>query len=197
MLDYFKKNNLESFNTIEIRLKDLGQLESATNELRKQFPNYKIESWKDLNKEYYNVMQFERVATSMILGLIVIVAVFNIFSSLTMTFIEKRKDIAILRAIGAKENFIRRIYLLEGSIIGIMGSIFGGILGLVLCYGQLHYKRFKIDATKYIMDYIPVLVRYNDVIIIVLAAILIAILSAYYPSIRASKFEISSNLREE
>ena len=197
MLDYFKKNNLESFNTIEIRLKDLDQLESTTNELRKQFPNYKIESWKDLNKEYYNVMQFERVATSLILGLIVIVAVFNIFSSLTMTIIDKRKDIAILRAIGAKENFIRRIYLLEGSIIGIMGSIFGGILGLVLCYGQLHYKWFKIDATKYIMDYIPVLINYSDVFIIVIGAILIAVFAAYYPSIRASKFEISANLREE
>ena len=197
MQDYFKKNNIESFNTIEIRLKNLGELESSTNELRRQFPNYKIESWKDLNKEYYNVMQFERVATSFILGLIVLVAVFNIFSSLTMTIIEKRKDIAILRAIGAKENFIRRIYLFEGSIIGIMGSIFGGVLGLALCYGQLHYKWFKIDATKYIMDYIPVLVRYTDVIVIVIAAILIAILSAYYPSIRASKFEISENLREE
>jgi lipoprotein-releasing system permease protein len=114
-----------------------------------------------------------------------------------MTIIAKRKDIAILRAIGAKANFIRRIYLFDGSFIGIMGSVFGGILGLAMCYGQLHYKWFKIDATKYIMDYIPVLVRYTDVIIIVLAAILIAILSAYYPSIRASKFEISENLREE
>jgi len=129
--------------------------------------------------------------------LIVLVAVFNIFSSLTMTIVEKRKDIAILRAIGAKANFIRKIYLLEGSIIGIIGAISGGIIGLALCYGQIHYKWFKIDSTKYIMDSIPVLVRYSDVIAIVLISILIAILSAYYPSIRASKFTISDNLREE
>lgn len=197
MLDYFKKNNLESSYTIEMRLNNLSKLESVTNELKKQFPKYRVENWKDLNKAYYNVMQFERVATSLILGLIVVVAVFNIFSSLTMTIIEKRKDIAILRAIGAKANFIRRIYLYEGSIIGIMGSLFGGALGLALCYGQIHYKWFKIDATKYIMDYIPILIKYSDVIIILLVAIIIAILSAYYPSLRASKFEISENLREE
>jgi len=133
----------------------------------------------------------------LLLGLIVIVAVFNIFSSLTMTIIEKRKDIAILRAIGARTNFIRKIYLLEGSIIGIIGSILGGTMGIALCYGQIHYRWFKIDATKYIMDYIPVLVKYPDVVTIVLIAIIIAVLSAYYPSIRASRFEISENLREE
>jgi len=197
MLKYFRDNNLESYNTIEIRIKNLNKLDKITNELKKQFPNYKIENWKDLNKAYYSVMQFERTAASLLLGLIVIVAVFNIFSSLTMTIIEKRKDIAILRAIGARTNFIRKIYLLEGSIIGIIGSILGGTMGIALCYGQIHYKWFKIDATKYIMDYIPVLVKYPDVVTIVLTAIIIAILSAYYPSIRASKFEISENLREE
>ncbi|MBP7214416.1 MAG: ABC transporter permease, partial [Candidatus Kapabacteria bacterium] len=197
MLKYFRDNNLESYNTIEIRIKNLNKLDKITNELKKQFPNYKIENWKDLNKAYYSVMQFERTAASLLLGLIVIVAVFNIFSSLTMTIIEKRKDIAILRAIGARTNFIRKIYLLEGSIIGIIGSILGGTMGIALCYGQIHYKWFKIDATKYIMDYIPVLVKYPDVVTIVLIAIIIAVLSAYYPSIRASRFEISENLREE
>ncbi len=191
------ENNLQTSNTIEIRIKDLGKLESMTNNIKSNFPECKVESWKDLNKEYYNVMQFERIATTSILGLIVLVAVFNIFSSLTMTIVEKRKDIAVLRAIGAKANFIRKIYLLEGSIIGIIGAISGGIIGLALCYGQIHYKWFKIDDTKYIMDSIPVLVRYSDVIAIVLISILIAILSAYYPSIRASKFTISDNLREE
>jgi lipoprotein-releasing system permease protein len=181
----------------EIRLKDLKFLESFTNELKKSFPDAKISSWKDLNKAYYNVMKFEKMATSFILGIIILVAIFNVFASLTMTIIEKKKDISIMRTIGATQRFIVRLYLYEGLFVGFIGSIFGGLLGLFLCWGQINYKWFKIDGTKYIMDSIPILINYTDVIATVLLSFLLTTLATIYPAKKASNINIIEMLREE
>jgi lipoprotein-releasing system permease protein len=181
----------------EIRLNNLDKLEQITNELKSEFPKANILSWKDLNKEYYNVMKFEKMATTFILGLIVLVAIFNVFASLTMTIIEKKKDISILRAMGATQNFIQSTYLYEGIFVGSFGSILGGLLGVLLCYGQAHFKWFRIDNTKYIMDSIPVLVNYYDIVAVVLLSFVLTILATIYPSMKASKLNIIENIREE
>jgi lipoprotein-releasing system permease protein len=181
----------------EVRLKDLKFLETFTAELQKYFPKAKINNWKDLNKAYYSVMKFEKMATTFILGIIILVAIFNVFASLTMTIIEKKKDISIMRTIGATQKFIVRIYLFEGLFVGFVGSIFGGLLGLFLCWGQINFKWFKIDGTKYLMDSIPILINYSDVLAIVLLSFFLTTIATIYPAKKASNINIIDFLREE
>lgn len=197
LFDVFENHSALNKTKLYIKVHNLDKLEKTYKEIKKQYPNLEMQSWKDLNKEYYGVMKFEKMATTFVLGLILLVAIFNVFASLVMTVLEKKKDIAILRAMGATEIIIRRIYFFDGAIIGIIGSIAGGILGLLLCYLQTEYKIFSIDATKYILDAIPVEVHLLDVLLIVVFSLLLSILVTIYPSYRASKLSIVESLREE
>ena len=179
-----------------VKVTNLEQLDNIIKQIH-QITRTEMQSWKDLNKEYYGVMKFEKMATTFVLGLILLVAIFNVFASLVMTVLEKKKDIAILRSIGSTELDIRKIYFYEGAIIGLIGSIVGGLLGLLLCYLQTEYKLFSIDSTKYILDAIPVEVHSLEVIMIVIFALSLSILVTIYPSYRASKLNIVESLREE
>lgn len=187
------KNNTQLF----VKVKNLDKLNNTAKQIRDKFPSLNIQTWKDLNKEYYGVMKFEKMATTFVLGLILLVAIFNVFASLVMTVLEKKKDIAILRAIGATDFSVRKIYFFDGAIIGFIGSIAGGLLGLFLCYLQVEYKLFTIDSTKYILDSIPVEVHFWDVLMIVLFSLILSFLVTIYPSYRASKLSIVESLREE
>lgn len=180
-----------------LKVHNLDELDKTVKQIKQMHPNIELQSWKDLNKEYYGVMKFEKLATTFVLGLILLVAIFNVFASLIMTVIEKKKDIAILRAIGSTEKSIRLIYFFDGAIIGTIGSFIGGLLGLTLCYLQINYKLFAIDASKYIMDAIPVEVHLFDVLMIVLFSLLLSFLVTLFPSYRASKLNIVESLREE
>ncbi|OGU55831.1 MAG: hypothetical protein A2X64_11355 [Ignavibacteria bacterium GWF2_33_9] len=194
-------DNFDKSLVLQIRLKDIGNLDKFyskfKSKLLKQYPNAQITNWKNLNQEYYNVMKFEKMLTSFILGLIILVAIFNVFASLTMTIIEKKKDISILRAMGATKNFIQKIYLYEGIFIGIIGSVFGSILGLILCYGQIYFKWFKLDSAKYIMDAIPVQINYFDVISVTLLSFLLSVFATIYPARKSGNLEIIETIREE
>lgn len=191
--ELISQNNHKIF----IKIADINQLENVARKILQTNPEIQLTTWKDLNKEYYGVMKFEKMATTFVLALILLVAIFNVFASLVMTVLEKKKDIAILRAIGSSQQLIKKIYFYDGAIIGILGSIMGGILGLLLCYLQINYKLFKIDASKYIMDAIPVEVHLVDVILIISFALILSFAVTIYPSHRASQLNIAESLREE
>lgn len=197
LYDIFENHSLSNKSKLYIKLDNLDKLERTIAQINKLFPKIELHSWKDLNKEYYGVMKFEKMTTTFVLGLILLVAIFNVFASLVMTVLEKKKDIAILRAMGASEISIRRIYFFDGAIIGFIGSLAGGILGLLLCQLQTEFKIFSIDATKYILDAIPVEVHLLDVSMIVLFSLLLSFTVTIYPSYRASKLSIVESLREE
>jgi len=179
-----------------IKVKNLDNLDKTSNQIH-QVLHLETQNWKDLNKEYYGVMKIEKMATTFVLGLILLVAIFNVFASLVMTVLEKKRDIAILRAIGSTELSIRKIYFYDGAIIGFIGSVLGGILGLLICYLQIEYKLFAIDSTKYILDAIPIEVHFLDFTMIVLFALVLSIIATIYPSYRASKLSIVESIREE
>ncbi len=187
-----------SFSSLELRIKDsyssfkiAKQLKSSLNQ------NLKIETWQDLNMDLYRIMKFERIAAFLILMLIIVLAVFNVLVSLTMTVVEKKSDISVLKAMGANSKMIRSIFLAEGSFIGIISTISGVLLGLGFCYGQIYYKWFAIDTNKYIIDAIPLSVDYNDVIIVIIVSLILSTLATLYPSLRAGKQEIAKGIRAE
>lgn len=159
--------------------------------------DFQVLTWKDLNRELYNIMQMERVAVFCVLSLILLIAVFNVFASLAMTVTEKKAEIAILKSIGGSDKFIFRIYLFEGLLIGIIGTVLGLITGVALTIGQSTYKWFKIDASAYIIDAIPVILDSRDVIIICIFSILLSLIATIYPAKKANQINIIQSIRSD
>jgi lipoprotein-releasing system permease protein len=186
------------FYFIDVRLHQLESVQSFAQTLKTIVPqSATIETWFDLHKELYGIMQFERMVSFSIISIIVLVAVFNILASLTMTVVQKRHDIALLKAIGATDRLIRTIFLTEGILIGIVAVGSGIIIGLGLCYGQQHFGWFGLDRSKYIISAIPVSVYSSDVIMVCIVALLLCFGATLYPARRAARTTISQSLREQ
>lgn len=186
------------FTQLDIKLDDYNKAEQVKSQISKQLgSDYIINSWIDINKDLYNIMKFERMASFMIMSLIIIIAVFNILASLTMTVVEKQKDIAVLKSLGATESSLKNIFMFEGVLIGIISTIAGVIIGLIFCYGQINFKWFKIDGNKYIIDAIPLVINYWDVLLISAFSLLLSILATIYPARVASRTNITESLKSE
>jgi lipoprotein-releasing system permease protein len=186
-------------NGFELRLDNFKNAESVKKELLKSIDTklFSIETWYDLHKELYNVMLVERWSAYILLCLIIAVAVFNIFASLTMTVIEKRKDIGVLRTMGVNQKSIRKIFMFEGILVGVIGTIFGLVLGVLVCYFQIRYNFYPLDSSKYIIDALPVEIRTTDIIVTGAMAMLLAFLAALYPAKRAANTKIIDSIKYE
>jgi len=130
---------------------------------------------------FYKVMRSERLAIFFILTLILIIASFNIIGSLTMLIIEKERDIAILKSLGADNTLIRKIFIFEGWLISIVGAITGILLGFLVCWLQQTYGLVKLQSDSLIMDSYPVLMKVKDFIIVPCTVLLIGYWAAWYP----------------
>jgi lipoprotein-releasing system permease protein len=192
------KSPKNAATSIDIRLKDIENTDEVAKELKAMLPkNVDVLTWYDLHKELYNIMALERLAAFVVLSLIIMIAVFNILASLSMTVVEKRKDIALLKAIGATDKMIRNLFISEGAIIGLLSTILGTVLGLILTFGQKEYGWFALDTGKYLINAIPVSVNPMDIIIIFFFSLFLATIATIYPARRAARTEISLGLRNE
>ena len=189
----------QKISGIEIRLQDFQVSEKIKTILESKIGKdvTAIQTWYDLHKQLYNVMLIERWAAYIILCLIIAVATFNIFASLTMTVIEKKRDIGILRSLGVKQESIHKIFMFSGLMIGIAGTVAGLAIGLLVCYLQVQYKFYPLDPMKYIIDALPIQVRFSDVLVISLMAIFLSFVSAYFPAKRAAKTIIIDSIKYE
>ena len=186
-----------TYASIDIKLNNIEDLEYTKNLISGIInnPEYKIQSWQELNPDLFSIMRFERFATFSILSIIIVLAVFNVLVSLSMTVVEKRQDIGILKAMGASSRTIRNIFLWEGLIIGIISTFTGTAIGLFVCWGQINYKWFKVDATKFIIDSIPVAVNTQDVIIVALFSLFLTTVATIYPAYRAASTQVIEAIR--
>ena len=186
------------FSSINIRLNDINHLDKVVSDISKILPaDMKIITWIDLNPDLFNVMKFERMSTFAVLSIIILLAVFNILISLTMTVVEKQKDIGILKSLGLDSTSIYKIFFNQGFFLGLIGSFSGAAIGLIFCYLQINYKLLRVDTTKYLIDSIPVLINYWDVIFIMIFSLVLTSLSSIYPASRASNTNISEAIRSE
>jgi lipoprotein-releasing system permease protein len=173
---------------IELRAHDLDEAGTVKAALEQTFgKRFRIQTWYDLHRELYSVMQIERWIAYIILSIIVGVASFNLLGSLTMTVIDKTRDIGILKTMGATPQTISKIFFLQGLMVGIAGAVFGLIIGLGLVYLQAEYHLAALDPTVYIIPAIPVEVHAVDLIVVPLTAIVLSSLAAAYPARRASR----------
>ena len=151
----------------------------------------------DLNKNLFAALKLEKLAMFVILALIVVVACFNIVSTLIMVVMEKTKDIGILKSIGASSGSIMTIFTLEGFLIGAIGTFLGVASGLGLSYLLEKYQFIQLPRDIYYIDRFPVDVQAGDTLMIVAAALLISLLSCVYPAWQASRLNPVDALRYE
>ena len=157
---------------------------------------FRVRTWYDLQPSLYAVMKLEKWAASAILFLIVVVAAFNIVGALTMIVMEKRRDLGALQAMGATRKDVRRIFLLEGLLVGALGAGLGTTLGVGLSLLQKYTGIAKLaQAESFIIDAYPISIRLWDVVLILAVAMGLCVLAAVYPAKRAATIEPAKAVR--
>ena len=195
-----------SVTGIEIKTDDIYKVKMIGKEIRRKmgFPFW-TKDWMEMNRNLFSALRLEKIAMFIILVLIVLVAGFNIVSMLIMVVMEKSKDIAILKSMGAPSNGILKIFIVEGLVIGVVGTVLGTVLGLGAAFNLEKITEFtenlfgfKILASDvYYIDKLPSQVNPVDVGLIIITAILISLLATLYPSWRASRLDPAEALRYE
>ena len=196
----------ETVTGLEIRVADIYQADKIAKTLEKKlgYP-YWGRHWMEMNKNLFSALRLEKRVMFIILSLIVLVAAFNIISALIMIVMEKNKDIAILKTMGATRAGIMKIFIFQGLIVGAIGTLLGCIAGLAVAFNLEAISRFveKLFGFKilpgdvYYLSELPSQVNYGDVTVIVLGTLLICFLSTIYPSWRASRLDPAEALRYE
>ena len=158
---------------------------------------YTLRTCMDMNKNLLSALKLEKTVMFLILILIVIVAGLNIASTLIMTVLEKTKDVGILKAIGASNFNIMKIFAIEGAIIGILGTALGTALGIGLCWCLKTYKFITLPQDIYYIDKLPVRLELQDISIIIVLSFLISLAATIYPACKAAKLEAVEALRYE
>jgi lipoprotein-releasing system permease protein len=183
---------------IQLRLDDIYKAPAVREYIEKKlgFPFY-AKDWMQMNKNLFSALKLEKFAMFIILVLIILVASFNIVSTLIMNVIEKKREIAILKAMGATDKGIMTIFVLQGLLIGLLGTIIGVTGGYLLCYVLNTYQIIKLPADVYYLSHLPVKTKLSDFIAVSLSAIIISLLATIYPAWQAAKLNPVEPLRYE
>lgn len=183
---------------VEVRIEDIYQAQKIAQQLRSRLgASFWVRDWMQMNRSLFSALKLEKVVMFIILTLIVLVAAFNIVSSLIMLVMEKTRDIAILKAMGATTASIRKIFVLEGFMIGVSGTILGLLGGFGLCAILKKYHFIELPRDVYYISTLPVHLEGLDVAIIAFSAIVISLVATLYPSRQAAKLEPAEALRYE
>jgi lipoprotein-releasing system permease protein len=194
--ELFNKKGVEG---IQIRTSDIFQAGEIAQKVKEELGGYPYRAidWKAQNKSLFQWMKLERLIIFLVISLIVVVAAFNIFSSLIMMILEKKREIGILMSMGASSGVIMRIFMLNGIVIGFLGSTLGVGLGVLVCWIQLRWQLIPLPGDIYFINKLPVLLRPFDVVAVYISSNLLCWLATLYPSKKAAMMLPAESIRYE
>ncbi|HIF05924.1 MAG TPA: ABC transporter permease [Gemmatimonadetes bacterium] len=160
-------------------------------------PDFQAISWTTTNSALFSALELEKLAMYVILTLIVVVAAFNIVSTLVMVVVDRTREIGILKSMGMTDRMILRIFMLQGLSIGVVGTILGTSLGLVIAWVLDTFEVIKIPPDVYFVEKLPVSIHFSDIASIIAVSLLIAFLATIYPALKASQLQPVQSIRHE
>jgi len=185
-------------SALELRIEDIEKApDVATGVKALVGPGYVANTWIELNRPLFSALELEKMAIFVAIGLIILVASLNIVGTLTLTVMEKSRDIAIITAMGGTSHTIMAVFMLQGLIIGLIGTLLGDLLGTVAVWFFNSYEVFPLEAQVYAIAYVPFELYPDDLMVVSLLAILISFLATVYPARSASRLDPVEALRYE
>jgi lipoprotein-releasing system permease protein len=196
-----------SVSAIEIRMADPQQVEAAAGPLRQIIGDRQVmaRDWRHANDTIIGVLQVQKDTMFIVLGMIVLVAAFNVISSLIMLVKDKRSDIAVLRTIGASSGAVLRIFLMCGAFVGVSGTLIGTVIGVLFCRNIVAVQHLVedltggrvFDSSVFMLSTLPDKVDWGDVVRVVVLGLALSLLATVYPSWRAARTDPVEALRHE
>jgi len=188
----------EAATLVEVRLTDMFAVRKAAHAILERLgDDYVTNDWVQMNQSLFSALWLEKTAIGITIGLIVAVAALNIVATLILMVMEKHQDIAILVSMGASRGAIMRIFMLQGTIIGMVGTTLGGALGFLACEVLDRYRLLRIPEDVYQVSYVPFKLVAGDAALVILGAVLVCFLATLHPARGASKLDPAEALRYE
>lgn len=183
---------------IEITVDDLFAADDIAARLAAELgPAFNVRSWMEMNANIFAALKLEKIGMFILLAMVVMIGSFSIVTSLVMLVMEKTRDIAVMMAMGATRGMIRRIFMLQGTIIGVIGTLLGYAFGLGLGALLKKYKFIKLPDNVYTLDHLPIIITWQDVLLIGASALLLCFLATLYPAAKAASLEPAVAMRYE
>lgn len=183
---------------IEVKIADIYNAPRVADQMAADFgPDYVTQDWTDINQQLYSALMLEKIGMGIGIGLIVMVAALNIIASLILLVMEKTRDIAILKTMGASRRSIMLVFLLQGTIIGVIGTVLGAAAGTAIAALADRYQLIKIPSDVYQVSYLPFKVLPEDLVSVIIGAVVVCFIATLYPSRQAAKLDPAQALRYE
>jgi lipoprotein-releasing system permease protein len=184
---------------VEVRVEDMYKAPDIARDIVAALGGYPFaaSNWIEMNRNLFKWIRTEKVLMFVILMLIVAVAAFNIISTLIMVVMEKRRDVGIMKSMGATSGSVMRIFMAEGVAVGMMGTILGSVIGFVGCFLLQKYKFITLPGDVYFIDRLPVKMEAGDFVMVALAAVAVCFAATIYPSWKASRLVPVDAIRYE
>jgi lipoprotein-releasing system permease protein len=182
---------------VELKLRDVDETSRVVEAVRATIGGhpYQVKDWRQMNRELFSALLLEKIAMFVGLGMIVVVASFLIVAVLVMIVLQRKKEIAILKSIGASDASIMKVFVIQGVILGVGGALLGGVLGVLICHALEAWVR--LDAAVFYIDRLPVVMDWVEIALIATAAMVMTYLSTIYPAITAARHHPVEGLRDD
>jgi lipoprotein-releasing system permease protein len=188
----------DSVTGVEMKVADIEKAKDIARQIDKLLANgvYHTLDWEELNHGLFTALRIQQLLMSLVLALIIVVAAFTVIATLIMVVLDKKKEIAVIKAMGATDSAVLRAFLYQGGIIGVFGTAFGLVLGVVVCKLLLVYA-LPLDPKVYFISHLPVQVKPLEFVFVGIFAILVCLLATVWPAAYASRLLPAEAFREQ